>query len=105
MAGAEPKQTGEESRTANENSKDDSNVDPDWDMNDPANFRPLVVACAENKFRTNDKVWLTEPGSRVMKGPFLIAAMSTPGSYTLCLEDGTSFENGKVFAEGTLSFV
>jgi hypothetical protein len=59
----------------------------------------------KNKFQVEDKVWLTEDGSNTLKGPYLIASMPSPGTYTLCHEDGRGAENGKEFAERLLDFV
>jgi hypothetical protein len=47
---------------------------------------------------------LTEQGSTVLKGPYLISSMPSPGRYKLCNEDGTIVENGKLFNESELDF-
>ncbi|KAF2184807.1 hypothetical protein K469DRAFT_708575 [Zopfia rhizophila CBS 207.26] len=58
----------------------------------------------QNKFQTNDAVWLTEPGSQQLKGPYLIASMPSPGNYTLSYENGQPAEGGKTFKERLLDF-
>jgi hypothetical protein len=66
---------------------------------------PTSSYVKQNKFQVDDKVWLTQDGGSALKGPYHIAAMPSPGRYTLCYEDGAIAENGNEFEERLLDFV
>ncbi|RAH67301.1 uncharacterized protein BO66DRAFT_441260 [Aspergillus aculeatinus CBS 121060] len=71
----------------------------DWDR------RPRIGAYAnKTKFCVGDDVYLSEPGGRALRGPYLIASVGAGGIYTLSLQDGTRVDNGKVFIEANLEF-
>ena len=47
-------------------------------------------------------VYLDQPGTRSLQGPYLIASVPKQGRYTLSFEDGDRVENGKEFDENML---
>ncbi|KAI8930878.1 hypothetical protein NX059_011895 [Plenodomus lindquistii] len=90
-------------RQADKHSEDSPNS---RDSDDQASqYRPSIAAYTTNKFQVDDRVWLTRPGRNILEGPYLIAGMPSPGNYTLCHENGQSFESGTTFEEKSLDFV
>ena len=47
-------------------------------------------------------MYLNEPGSRSLSGPYLIASVPGPGKYTLSLENGDQVNGGREYDEGAL---
>lgn len=56
-----------------------------------------------SKYKTGTEVYLSEPGSRSLSGPYLISSVPSTGKYVLCLENGVKVKDGKVFEEKDLS--
>ncbi|KAI1085134.1 hypothetical protein F5B20DRAFT_521116 [Whalleya microplaca] len=66
--------------------------------------RPRVQVYIASKFRPNDKVYLSTGGGRALQGPYLVATVPEPQKYTLCAEDGSTAEGGRVVGESELSW-
>jgi len=59
----------------------------------------------ESQFRVGDWVYLSMPGERGMRGPYLVASVPQSGRYTLSLEDGEPVESGTEVDEQNLTSV
>ena len=56
-----------------------------------------------NKYKPGTSVYLNEPGSRSLEGPYLVSRVPSTGKYVLCLENGVKVKDGKEFEEKDLS--
>ncbi|CAF9920059.1 hypothetical protein IMSHALPRED_004805 [Imshaugia aleurites] len=77
--------------------------DPQLQTSDGSGDRPRVNASGStSKYKPGDEVYLNEPGSRSLSGPYLISSVPKKGKYVLCFENGDKVKNGNEVSEGDL---
>ena len=60
-------------------------------------------ALKTSKYKPGTKVYLDEPGSRSLAGPYLVSSVPSTGKYVLCLGNGDKVKDGREFEEKDLS--
>ena len=68
----------------------------------------MLISLKPPKFYANDQVWLSDPSSRGLLGPYRISYVDTstiPPQYTLSQVDGTPWNDGRSVREAQLQLI